>query len=359
MKVILALVLFLAIAYCITIPGQDETEAKKMFDTFKRTYGKTYESPIEEMHRFRIFRYNMARYERMNKHYPTAHYGMNKFADLTKEEFSRARLSSKKISAEPLARSCLSKGVTVVHMDTSDIPTSYDWRTSGVVSGVKDQGQCGSCWAFSTIGNIESQYAIKNKNVQPIMTFSEQLLVDCSQGCSNEPPYGNVCNQGCDGGWQWNAMEDVMFWGGVETEADYPYTAQDGTCQLNKNKLHAAVKNYTCLTNNVTSGADEDVMAAFLVANGPLAVALNADLVEGYSNGVINPASGDCDGSSLDHAVLIVGYGVQSSVAGDSIPFWIVKNSWGADWGEQGYFRLVRGKAACGINEAVLMAILA
>jgi len=298
----------------------------------------------------------MARYERMNHKYSTATYGMNPFADLTREEFAAQRLSKTKVNAGALAHSCLSHGVTVFDMDTSDIPTSFDWRSKNVVSEVKDQGQCGSCWTFSTIGNIESQYAIKNQN---IMLFSEQLLVDCSQGCSNEPPYGPVCNQGCDGGWQWNAMSDIMAWGGVETEADYPYTAEDGNCALDKTKLHAKVKNYTCLTNNKTSGADEDVMAAFLVASGPLAVALNADLVEGYSSGIINPAAGDCDGSSLDHAVLIVGYGVGSSVAGDSIPYWIVKNSWGAAWGESGYFRMVRGTAACGINEAVLSAILA
>jgi len=185
--------------------------------------------------------------------------------------------------------------------------------------------------------------------------FSEQLLVDCSTGCSNEPPYGVVCNQGCGGGWQWNAFEDIMTWGGVETETEYPYTAEDGTCQINKADLIVPVKNYTCLTNNKTSGADEAQMAAFLYANGPISVALNADYVEGYSSGIIDPPTpADCDGTSLDHAVLIVGYGTENNV-----PFWIVKNSWSASWGENGYFRIVRGQAACGINAAVLSAILA
>jgi cathepsin F len=354
MKALLIFALLVAIVAAIRIkPNVNDDVYEKLFQSFMVKYGKTYDTPAEKDKRFEIFKANMLRYAEMNKKSSHAKYGVNKFADLSLEEFRTQRLMSKPMSGEPLAISCLSRGVTI-DATKLDIPTSYDWRTKGVVSPVKDQGQCGSCWAFSTIGNIESQNAIKTKP-KTVPVFSEQLLVDCSTGCSNEPPYGQVCNQGCGGGWQWNAFEDIMTWGGVETEADYPYTAEDGTCQLDKKKLQVPVANYTCLTNNKTDGADENTMATFLVANGPLAVALNADYVEGYSNGIINPPTpADCDGTSLDHAVLIVGYGVENQV-----PFWIVKNSWGGDWGENGYFRIVRGQSACGINAAVLSAILA
>jgi len=359
MKAILVLAVLFALATAVRIKTHTTDDLYEgMFSHFMSKFNKVYETPVEKAKRFDIFKANMIRYNEMNKKAPHTKYGMNKFADLSVDEFRAQRLSSKRISGEPLAQSCLSKGVTAPLMDTSDIPTSYDWRSANppVVSPVKDQGQCGSCWAFSTIGNIESQNAIRGK---PLTQFSEQLLVDCSTGCSNEPPYGVVCNQGCGGGWQWNALEDIMYWGGVETETEYPYTAETGTCQLNKKLLTTAVKNYTCLTNNKTSGADENQMAAFMVANGPLAIALNADYVEGYSSGIIDPPTpADCDGTSLDHAVLIVGYGIQTTPA-PAVPFWIVKNSWGADWGESGYFRIVRGQGACGLNTAVLSAILA
>jgi len=235
-------------------------------------------------------------------------------------------------------------------MDISAIPSYFNWTAKGVVTGVKDQGDCGSCWAFSTIGNIESQYAISGK---PLTSFSEQMIVDCSTACCDVEGQ-TVCNQGCDGGWMWTALTDVMSWGGVETELQYPYTGVDGTCNKVNSNLYAAVKNYTCI------GTDEDQMAAFLVANGPLAVALNADLVEDYTSGIIDPwwPSEECDPTTLDHAVLIVGFGVdESDIFGDT-PYWIVKNSWGENWGEYGYFRIYRGAGVCGINNAVTSAIL-
>jgi len=224
------------------------------------------------------------------------------------------------------------------------------------VTPVKDQGECGSCWAFSTIGNIESQWAIKGHS---LTQFSEQMLVDCSHGCSDEPPYGAVCNQGCNGGWQWNAYSDIMVWGGVETETQYPYTGVDGTCKNNSRLFQAPIKNYTCLTTPKTNGADEDQMAAFLVKNGPLAIAMDAGYLQDYSSGVIDPWFGwECDGSQLDHALLLVGFGVQSSEIFGDTPFWIIKNSWASSWGESGYFRIIRGKGACGLNNAVSTVVM-
>jgi len=325
------------------------------FREWMHKYNKKY-LPEEYEGRFANFRRHLEEIKLAKQYSPKANFDLNKFADLSKEEFAR-RLSHKKYTGEELNRSCLANGITAVRQDTSSLPTSWDWRTKGVVTPVKDQGQCGSCWAFSTIGNIESQWALHGKK---LIQFSEQMLVDCSHGCANEPPYGNVCNQGCDGGWQWNAFGDVMTWGGVMLETAYPYTAVTGSCHMNKTGLYGHIKNYTCLsTPSSSKGADENQMAAFLISNGPISIALDASYLESYSDGIIDPWFGwECDATQLDHALLIVGYGVENSEIWGVTPYWIVKNSWGADWGENGYFRIVRGSGACGLNNAVSSALM-
>jgi len=276
---------------------------------------------------------------------------------MSRREFSTKILSKQKIGGGALAQSCLATGITAQPLDATKLPDSFDWRTKGMVTPVKDQGQCGSCWAFSTIGTIESHWALKGNT---LTQFSEQLLVDCSNGCSNEPPYGPVCNQGCNGGWQWNAYSDVISWGGVETETQYPYTAETGSCHKNPKILQAKVKSYVCLSNQTAGAANEDQMAAYLMQTGPIAVAMDADILQYYYSGIVDPWFPDweCDPTQLDHALLIVGWGVESSEIWGQTPFWIVKNSWGADWGEDGYFRLIRGTGACGINNAVSSVVM-
>jgi len=190
-------------------------------------------------------------------------------------------------------------------------------------------------------------------NGQSLTSFSEQMIVDCSHACCEVEGEAS-CNSGCEGGWMWTAMSDVISWGGVNTEEEYPYVGEDESCKMNNQTLQAKVKNYTCV------GTDEGQIAAFLVANGPLSVALNAGLVEDYTTGIIDPwfPTEECDPTTLDHAVLIVGYGVDTEFDFDT-PYWIVKNSWGADWGENGYFRIYRGDGCCGINNAVTCAVMA
>jgi len=225
----------------------------------------------------------------------------------------------------------------------TDIPTSYDWRTKGVVNPIQNQQQCGSCWTFSTIAVIESAYAIKTGKLQKL---SEQEIVDCSHGCVLEDGQ-QVCNQGCNGGWMWSALTDIISWGGEELETVYPYTAETGTCKKTKANTIDPISNYTCLSG--PNKANETNMAAFLVANGPLSIAMDAGILQSYSSGIIDPTAGECSTTSLDHAIVIVGYGVEGAK-----PFWIVRNSWGESWGEQGYFRIIRGKGACGLNAGVV-----
>jgi len=320
---------------------------EQQFRDFMTKYNKVYASTSEYETRFENFKNSLVRIKHLQKSSPSASFGFTKFSDLSKEEFERTYVSQVKYDPKGLAESCLANGVEAAKMDTTAVPTQFDWRTLGKVTPVKNQGECGSCWAFSTIGNIESQWAIKGNN---LTQFSEQLLVDCSHGCCSELNQ-TVCNSGCEGGWQWNAYIDIEAWGGVELETAYPYTGVTGTCQKQGTML-APIKNYTCLS--APNNADETQMTAFLVAHGPLAVALNADYVEDYEGGIIDPwfPTEECDPTSLDHAVLIVGYGAEASDFGTT-PYWIVKNSWGSDWGENGYFRILRGGNTCGIAEAV------
>jgi len=343
--IVAKVVLAVFVVGCLVNIALAQTAERDMFHKFMKDHKRNYPTDAEYELRFSSFLKTLKRIEKAKKNSPGTNFGINEFSDYHEHELKH-RVSNK-MPADQLAWSCLAKGVTAPIMDTSAVPTSWDWRSKGVVTEVKDQAQCGSCWAFSTIGNIESQYAIKTGQ---LTDFSEQLLVDCSQGCSVEYQYGPVCNQGCDGGWQWNAFFDVLNWGGVELESDYPYQGVDQSCQRTQHKVVAPIKNYTCLSQYNGESADEQQMAAYLYQYGPLSVALDASLLFSYTSGVINPTPDGCETTELDHAVLAVGFGVDTT---SNLPYWIVKNSWGASWGEQGYFRMVRGTGACGINNAV------
>jgi len=207
------------------------------------------------------------------------------------------------------------------------------------VSAVKDQGQCGSCWAFSTIANLEGAVAIRDKT-SVTATFSEQQLVSCDTN-----------DEGCNGGLMENAFQWLSDNDGSDSDKDYPYksgTGSSGTC---KKGFTAQVK----VAGSVFVDTDEDAIKEFLFANGPLAVALNAeDSLMSYTSGIIDMDENECNPENLDHGVAIVGYGTE-----DGQDYWIVRNSWGASWGEKGYFRMARGKGVCGINTHVVHVTLA
>jgi len=173
-----------------------------------------------------------------------------------------------------------------------------------------------------------------------------------------EPPYGKVCNEGCNGGWQWNAFYDVVTWGGVVTEQSYPYKGYDNPCKKPNNMTLGAIKNYTCLSG--PDPVDEEKMRAYVHDNGPVSIALDAGILQFYYGGIIDPffPSVECDPYELDHAVLIVGWGQERNVFLRMTPYWTVKNSWGTSFGDSGYFLIRRGGNICGIANAVAAPIL-
>ena len=258
---------------------------------------------------------------------PQATYEINEFADLTEDEFAGKYLSrGLNVMADTLADAPLLEDVAGVQGSF----TSVDWTTKGAVTPVKNQGQCGSCWAFSTTGNVEGQLFQKSKK---LVSLSEQQLVDCDTKGQD---------QGCQGGLPSNGAAYIKTAGGLDTESDYPYTGTGGTCKFDKSKVAATITGWSKVST------DENQIAAQLNKVGPLSIGINAGPMQFYSKGVSCPWKILCNPKSLDHGVLIVGVGTDSGK-----DYWKIKNSWGTSWGEDGYYRICKDKGACGLNTMV------
>jgi len=315
-------------------PGHEkESYIFSKFQEFLTRENKRYNTVEEYMARFKIFRSNYEKLESftLNRDSTTSHsQGITKFFDMTPQEFRRTYLNLKVTVLDTLRAQ--SEELTFTE---STAPASHDWRDEKAVGPVKDQGACGSCWAFSTVGNLEGlNYIATKKMVQ----YSEQQLVDCDdQG-----------DQGCNGGLMENAFKYIQKAGGIQTSADYKYTGRDGTCKFKKDKAALKVTGFA-----FAKSQDEEEIKEFLFTTGPLAIALNADPLQFYSGGIIDEDESSCDPQGLNHGVTLVGYGSENGK-----DYWIVKNSWGAGWGEQGFFKMARGKGTCGINTYVVSAKL-
>lgn len=307
-----------------------EERLLRLFESWQSKHGKFYHSLQEEVKRLEIFRKNLEYIDAHNRNRKSSkkgsgHWlGLNKFADLTNEEFKAIySRKPKKPARSPLQ-------YERPRLDTCDTPSSLDWRKKGVVTGVKDQGDCGSCWSFSTTGAIEGINAISTGD---LISLSEQELVDCDS-----------TNDGCEGGYMDYAFEWVIENGGIDTEANYPYTGEDGTCNTTK-------EGYKVVTiDGYTDVAESDSAVLCAVAQQPISVGMDGSAIDFqlYTGGIYD---GDCssDPDDIDHAVLIVGYSSE-----DDVDYWIVKNSWGADWGLDGYFYIERNTdleyGVCAIN---------
>jgi C1A family cysteine protease len=269
------------------------------FEEWKGKFGVSW-APEEEAYRRLIFEKNIIEIEAHNAESShTYKKGINQFTIYTQEEFVNTFLT-------PMPM------VGVPSVDNTFAPSNdIDWSTQGKVSGVKNQGQCGSCWAFSATGVIESSFLVHGKGA---VSASEQQLVDCSR------PQGN---QGCNGGWPSNALKYVAAYG-IASESQYAYTGKDGTCRTQGGSIKIANQKSFSGCAGLTSGINSE----------PISVTVDATNWSAYRSGIFSNCA-----ASINHAVLLVG------VVGGA---WKIKNSWGTTWGEQGYVRL-NGGNTCGL----------
>ncbi|XP_044464099.1 thiol protease aleurain-like [Mangifera indica] len=290
------------------------------FARFAHRYEKKYETIKEMKLRFQIFSENLDLIRSTNRKGLSYKLGVNEFTDWTWEEFRRHRLGV------PQNCSATLKGNHKLNDDV--LPETKDWREAGIVSPVKDQGHCGSCWTFSTTGALEAAYhQAHGKQI----SLSEQQLVDCAQAFNNF---------GCSGGLPSQAFEYIKYNGGLDTESAYPYTGKDGECKFSSENVGVQVVD--CV--NITLEAEDELKHA-VASVRPVSVAF--EVVNGfqsYESGVYS--SNTCGSTPMDvnHAVLAIGYGVE-----DGVPFWLIKNSWGQSWGDNGYFKMELGKNMCGV----------
>jgi len=317
-----------------------EEDSKDLWVKFVKKYEKKYDSPRAELARYEIFKQGLERIAKLNSLETAATFGVTEFTDFTPTEFKAKYLSKTPAVVDP---NWPVAGLDITPEEIAALPTSWDWRTLGAVTPVKNQGDCGSCWSFSTTGNVEGQWFLSNHS---LVGLSEQNLVDCDHECMMYEGEKS-CDQGCNGGLQPNAYTYILKNNGIDTEASYPYEAVDDKCRFKPTNVGATISNWTMVSS------DEGQMAAYLVQHGPLAIAADAAEWQYYTGGVFDLPCG----KNLDHGILIVGYGSEMTILGEK-QYWIVKNSWGASWGEEGYLKIVYGKGECGLNTFVSSSII-
>ena len=311
---------FILIIALVSCNFDKEQEMFQRFQKFIKKYNKKYNSMSEFLARFEVFKRNA-----MSAIYENESYikGITQFSDLTQQEFKKMYLN---FNYNAFAFS----NVNPYHAKVSNAaPDAFDWRDKGAVGPVGDQEAYTSSTVFVTLDNLQSLYYLKKGN---FVTLSQQMIIDC-----------------CVYGTQ---IIDLIFdWikqHGIESDSDYPYVGKKGECKENPSKyIDMIVTGY----KKLNYPADEDEMKEFLYETSPLIVGLNGTPLQTYSGGIIDKTSSECPSSELNHVGILVGYGHDDASGKD---YWIVKNSWGEKWGENGYFRIKRGSGTCGINTYVM-----
>jgi cathepsin F len=343
-------------AACMAVALDEHMELQ--FKGWMAEHEVNYQTKAEYARRLAVFAENMRRVASLNKQSKnlgnTDEYGINRFADMTESEF-RHKILMPGASADEIFEGQRNFAPSP---NVGNLPESFDWRDRGAVTQVRDQGSVGTCWAFATAQNMEGQWYLAGK-VANVTELSPEQISECDN-----------TNCGVFGGWPHLAVEYVVRAGGIATEADWPYCMLKSKCWPcmaegynksmcgNHDDLYCK-KNESCQPHPYTAqfrgwqqmSTNETELAAQLVSQGPLSVLLDATWLQFYSKGIHNPLL--CSKTTLNHAVLLVGYGTEKGT-----DYWIVKNSWAAKWGEQGYFRIVRGTGKCGINASAITALV-
>uniref|UniRef100_A0A1A9WFU4 Cysteine proteinase CG12163 n=1 Tax=Glossina brevipalpis TaxID=37001 RepID=A0A1A9WFU4_9MUSC len=284
-----------------------------LFAKFQIKFKRNYHTTMEKQMRFRIFKQNLQLIEELNRNEQgSAKYGITEFADMTSPEYKQRtglwQRDPQKAASNPKA-----------DIPNIDLPKEFDWREKGVISS--------------------GLHAVKTGVLEE---YSEQELLDC-----------DTSDSACNGGLPDNAFEAIEKIGGLELESEYPYHARKEQCHFNGTKTHVKVKGHVDLPKNETA------MAQWLITNGPISIGINANAMQFYRGGVSHPWHILCSKKNLDHGVLIVGYGVSDyPMFKKTLPYWIIKNSWGKKWGEQGFYRVYRGDNSCGVSEMASSAVL-
>ncbi|KAK7082404.1 hypothetical protein SK128_002755 [Halocaridina rubra] len=301
--------------------GQLALCSRGEWELYKNLFGKRYDNIVEETFRMKIFMENKQKVTEHNKLFArnltTYEMEINHLTDKLQSEIASTmhgvRVGLQSASANKSAVTFIPPDDDVV------VPLSVDWRTKGVVTPVKDQGECGSCWAFSATGALEGQIARKTGR---LVSLSEQDLMDCCKTCN-----------GCNGGLMTLAYECIKEEDGIESEDDYPYEAKDDTCKYNARKSVAKDQGYA----EIPQG-DEEALKKAVGIHGPISVAIivTEDFIN-YKSGVYY--NENCNNEHINHGVLLVGYGTENDM-----DYWLVKNSWSSKWGDEGYIKMARNK---------------
>jgi len=299
-----------------------ENEYQSLFTSWTVHHSKNYEIDAF-FKRYSIFKQNLDYINEHNAKNMSFQMEMNRFGDLTFDEFSTT-YKGRPVRSESTVSS---SSFVPISADRVGAGGALDWRTKGAVSPIQDQGQCGSCYSFSGIASIEGAWALKKG---ALIKLSEQQVVDCSRSLGNE---------GCNGGYEKNVFQYVINNRGIGTSAKYPYTGRDNqACKGSTNPSVVTISSQKSIPAN-----NENAMMT-AVQLGPISIAVDAShSFQFYSRGVFDDRG--C-GTSLDHAINIVGFGTDTTTGKD---YWIVRNSWGTSWGESGYIRVIRNKNMCGL----------